>query len=97
MRSRDLAPSSVHGAVLVHVAANPASGTDEILRAAEAPRHVGLKALKDLTDAGLIRLTYEGHREHYTVKLDASLNAWFLHPRLHGRTLRQVLRPRDPQ
>jgi len=94
---RKSAVGSIHGAVLVHVAANPASEKDEILRAAAAPRDIGLKALKDLTAAGLLRLSYQGHREHYTVRLDAFLSASFLHPRLHGRTLRQVLKLRDPQ
>lgn len=97
MRKKGIAPSSVHGAVLVHLAANPDSGAEEIIRTAEVPRDIGLRVLKDLSDAGLLRISYQAHREHYTVRLDAFLSASFLHPKLHGRTLRQVLKLRDPQ
>jgi hypothetical protein len=41
----------------------------------------------DLRRAGTLRVRKEGRRHHYTVNLEAP----FIHPCLHGVTLREVL------
>ena len=78
---------SSRGIVLSYIAADPGCTITEVAEAiALTPRTVrGL--IGDLSRAGMLHVSREGRRHHYTVNLDAP----FLHPTLTGSTLRPVL------
>ncbi len=72
---RDWYFASRHGRVLYFIAANPGCATGEISEALTRSRSVISATVGDLRRAGMVNDRTEGGRQHYTVNLDARVEA----------------------
>ena len=72
---RDWYFASRHGRVLYFIAANPGCATGEISEALSRSRSVISATVGDLRKAGMVNARTEGGRQHYTVNLDARVEA----------------------
>jgi len=78
---------SSHGAVLFYIAVNPGCTIKQIAEDMALTQRTVWGLIGDLRRAGMLIVTRQGRRHHYTVNLDAP----FRHPVIKGITLRSVL------
>jgi biotin operon repressor len=78
---------SSHGTVLVHIAANPHTTTNDIADALCLTRRSVWGTIGALRQSGQIRVLRIGRQNHYYVNLDAP----FRHPTVTGLTLGDFL------
>jgi DNA-binding transcriptional regulator GbsR (MarR family) len=72
-RRRDWSLISTHGIVVVFVAAHPTATLREIAQAAGVTERQVARVVKELADAGLLRMERQGRRNTYAINQDAFL------------------------
>ena len=78
---------SPQGRVLFYIALCPGSTIEAIARAVDRNQRSAWTIVRSLRSGGMLRLSKNGRRHHYTVNLDAPL----LHPTIQGLTVRPVM------
>ncbi|MCH7485071.1 MAG: winged helix-turn-helix transcriptional regulator [Chloroflexi bacterium] len=78
---------SKQGSVLLYIALSPDSTVQDIAASMGLTQRAVWSHIGDLRRAGMIHVCKDGRRNRYRVTLDGP----FLHPTIHGVTLRSVL------